>query len=155
MRNVFKIGAVASAIAVIALSTYANDKDDAVRDSLITFNETFNEHAANLDIEGLLSHYHKDAYWIAPETPPAKGRDGVPRQTVTFLSENNGLLSHTVDDLFISDDGTQAVMMGVTEASVEAAGFKLKGTYLYVLKRDSDQDPWIIVADMFNNYKEK
>lgn len=147
--------ATAAVITFAALPSLANSDSSAARDSLIAFNETFNTHAANLDVEGLLSLYHEDAYWIAPATPPAQGRDGVPRQTVTFLSENKGELSHTIEELFISADGTQAVMMGGTKAKVEAAGFNLDGTYMYVLKRASEQDPWVIVADMFNNHSEK
>lgn len=152
MFKSMKIMVAAAAITIAALPALADSESSAARDSLIAFNDTFNTHAANLDIEGLLSLYHEDAYWIAPATAPAQGRDGVPRQTVTFLSENEGELSHTIDDLFISADGTQAVMLGNTKAKVESAQFNLDGTYMYVLERLSEQDPWVIVADMFNNH---
>lgn len=144
-----------TAVSVVALLTtfaQADTSTDAVRKSLVSFNDSFNEHAANHDIEGLVALYHEDAYWIAPDALPAQGRDGVPRQTITFMSENKGELSHTIDDLFISGDGLQAVMMGVTDAAVESAGFDLTGTYVYVLQRDHADAPWLVVLDMFNNH---
>ena len=68
------------------------------------------------------------------------------------MSENKGELSHTIEDLFISDDGTQAVMKGITRALVESQGFQLEGSYVYVLERENEDDEWQIVLDMFSNY---
>lgn len=134
------------------ISSTALASDEATRQSLIAFNDRFNELAASHNIEGLVALYHEDAYWIAPDALPAQGRDGVPRQTITFMSQNQGELSHTIDELFISEDGTQAVMMGVTAAAVEAVGLDFEGTYIYVLERQSEQEPWQIVVDMYNNH---
>lgn len=61
-------------------------------------------------------------------------------------------MSHTVEDLFISVDGTQAVMKGVTRAAVESQRFQLEGSYIFVLERANEGAPWQIVLDMFNNY---
>ncbi|RBW52556.1 nuclear transport factor 2 family protein [Ruegeria sp. A3M17] len=145
-----------STIAVIAsltLPAFAETTAQAeARESLFAFNDRFNELAATYDAAGLISLYDEDAFWIAPATRPAQGRDGVPRQTITFMSENRGELSHTIEDLFISDDGTQAVMKGVTKASVESQEFELEGSYIYVLERENDDAPWQIVLDMFSNY---
>lgn len=145
------------ATAVLALFTitphaFADETLEETRHSLVAFNELFNEFAASHDIEGLVSLYDRDAYWIAPDALPTRGRDGVPRQTITFMSENKADLSHTVEDLFISDDGTQAVMMGVTSASVESADIQFEGTYVYVLQRSAEDEPWRVVLDMFNNH---
>ena len=151
----YKTAFIAAIGLTIAISTTAVADDDTqhpAHDSLVAFNDTFNDHAANHDIEGLVALYHEDAYWIAPNAFPAQGRDGVPRQTITFMSENQGELSHTIDELFISDDGTQAVMMGVTSARVESAGVNFQGTYIYVLERGSDDAPWQVVVDMYNNH---
>ncbi|MFY0595240.1 MAG: nuclear transport factor 2 family protein [Cognatishimia sp.] len=154
-----RLTSVLSAIAVfasLALPAIAETHAQAqARESLIAFNDRFNEFAATHDASGLLSLYGEDAFWIAPATRPAKGRDGVPRQTINFMSENKGQLSHTIEDLFISDDGTQAVMKGVTRAAVESQGFKLEGSYIYVLERENEDDQWQIVLDMFSNYAPK
>ncbi|WP_415401764.1 YybH family protein [Tateyamaria sp. SN3-11] len=140
-------------VASLALPAIAETQTQSqARESLIAFNDRFNEFAATHDAAGLIALYDEDAFWIAPATRPAQGRDGVPRQTITFMSENKGELSHTIEDLFISDDGTQAVMKGVTRASVESQGFQLEGSYVYVLERESEDHEWQIVLDMFSNY---
>lgn len=139
-------------VALLATIAQADQPTSEVSDSLIAFNESFNKHASDHDIEGLVALYDEDAYWIAPGALPAQGRDGVPRQTITFLSENNGELTHTIDELFISGDGMQAVMMGVTDAAVPAADVAFTGTYIYVLRRERADAPWLVVLDMFNNH---
>tara|TARA_R110002096_G_scaffold435558_1_gene661572 strand:- start:977 stop:1444 length:468 start_codon:yes stop_codon:yes gene_type:complete len=150
MKSVLSSVAVIASLALPALAETA--AQSAARASLIAFNERFNELAATHDADGLVALYDEDTFWIAPATPPAQGRDGVPLQTITFMSENQGDLSHTIEDLFISDDGTQAVMKGVTRAAVESHGFQLEGSYIYVLERENADAPWRIVLDMFNNY---
>jgi ketosteroid isomerase-like protein len=140
-------------VASLALPAFAETRAQSqARESLIAFNDRFNEMAATHDAVGLIALYDQDAFWIAPATRPAQGRDGVPRQTITFMSVNKGELSHTIEDLFISDDGTQAVMKGITRAAVESQGFQLEGSYVYVLERESEDDDWQIVLDMFSNY---
>ena len=140
-------------VASLALPVIAETQAQSqARESLIAFNDRFNELAATHDAAGLIALYDEDAFWIAPATPPAQGRDGVPRQTINFMSENKGELSHTIEALFISDDGTQAVMKGITRALVESQGFQLEGSYVYVLERENEDDEWQIVLDMFSNY---
>ena len=139
----------------VAITTAAHADDDtthAAYESVVGFNDSFNEYAATYNIEGLVALYDEDAYWIAPDAFPAQGRDGVPRQTITFMATNQGKLTHTIDDVFISDDGTQAVLVGVTAASVESQGFAFEGTYVYVLERENEADPWQVVVDMYNNH---
>ncbi|NIA71321.1 nuclear transport factor 2 family protein [Pelagibius litoralis] len=140
------------ALLIATAPVSAQEIDADTRASLIAFNDAFNAHAEVLDVEGMMSLYHEDALWIAPATPPAKGRDGVPRQTFTFLTENDGEITHTIDYLFVSDDGTQAVMIGDAVGSVESKGIAFKGTYHFTLVRDDAKDNWEIVADMFNQY---
>ena len=136
-------------VASLALPVIAETQAQSqARESLIAFNDRFNELAATHDAAGLIALYDEDAFWIAPATPPAQGRDGVPRQTINFMSENKGELSHTIEDLFISDDGTQAVMKGITRALVESQGFQLEGSYVYVLERENEDDEWQIVLDL-------
>lgn len=125
---------------------------ESTRASLIAFNDKFNDISANHDTEGLLSLYTPDALWIAPGVRPAAGYDE-PRKTFSFLSENKGVLTHTVDHLHISEDGTQATMIGEAVIQVEAAGLDATGTYLFVLKRTNNE--WKIVTDMFHQHTEK
>lgn len=145
--------AVALPTMISFADTSASQSMDAeVRASLVAFNDAFNAHAEALDVEGMMSLYHEDALWIAPAEPPAEGRDGVPRQTFTFLTENDGEISHTIEYLFVSDDGTQAVMIGDAVGAVESQGVAFAGTYHFTLVREDAEDDWQIVADMFNQY---
>lgn len=117
--------------------------------SLAAFNDKFNSSSANHDVDALLSLYTPDALWIAPGERPVAGYDA-PRETFGFVTKNKGFLSHTVDHLHISDDASQAVMIGEAVIKVDAAGMDATGTYLFVLKRDKDS--WKIVTDMFHQH---
>lgn len=144
---------LSAAFLLIAIPALADEATDAIHGDLLALNDRFNGYAATHDVEGMMSLYHEDALWIEPGKRPAEGRDGVPRQTFSFLAESRGHLSHTVDRLFVSGDGTQAVMIGEADVRVESAGLDITGTYLFVLERDGDT--WEIVADMFNYYDEE
>lgn len=128
----------------------ADDRTSALRAELHAFNEQFNAYAATLNVEGMMSLYNKDVIWIAPTDAPARGREGVPRQTFTFVATNQGTLAHTVTDLIISDDGSQAVMIGTNNGEIKSKNFVVRGTYLFVLKKIAGQ--WQIVSDMFNKH---
>lgn len=140
----------ASAIAMILTACGASSADSAeVSADLTEFNDNFNETAENYDVDALVSLYADDALWIAPGTAPAPGQE-LASQTFQFLANNRGFLSHTIEQLIISDDGTQAVMVGEADVLVEDAGLDVTGTYLFVLERDGDD--WNIAVDMFNQY---
>ena len=55
-----------------------------------------------------------------------------------------------MDELIISDDGSQAVMIGDAIVKVETQGLDFTGTYLFVLEREDDT--WLIQTDMFNQH---
>lgn len=118
---------------------------------LEAFNDRYNEIASNYDLEGFKALYTDSAVWIAPEKPPAPvSQAGVGQ--FQFLSKNKGKLSHTLDQSFMSADGTQAVMIGTSTVSIESLGFGGTATYLLVMQRGNQDDEWKIVADMFNQH---
>lgn len=119
---------------------------------LNAFNDRFNKLVIDKDIEGLLSLYSKNTLWIAPAKRPVKGQSE-PRATFQFLIDNNGELTHTVDQLFVSDDGSQAVMIGTAEILVEQVEMKATGTYLFVLKPDGNN--WKIATDMWHQHSDE
>lgn len=121
---------------------------DAERD-LYAFNDDFNAISGRHDLDGLLSLYVPDALWIAPGERPVAGYDA-PRQTFGFLTSNKGVLTHTIDHLKISDDATQAVMIGEAIIQVPSAGLDATGTYLFVMKRVNGE--WKVVTDMFHQH---
>jgi ketosteroid isomerase-like protein len=144
-----------SAVLILSASfaVAAEDRSSALRAELNAFNDQFNTYAATLNVDGMMSLYDKDVIWIAPTEAPARGREGVPRQTFTFVADNKGTLAHTVTDLIISDDGSQAVMIGTNNGEIKSKDFVVRGTYLFVLKKKAGQ--WHIVSDMFNKHDVK
>lgn len=121
------------------------------RAELIAFNDEFNAISARHDLEGFISLYRSDALWIAPDVPPA-AFEGPARETFGFLAQNKGILTHSVDNLEISEDGKLATMIGTAVIKVEAAGVDATGTYLFVMKRE-DSGNWVILTDMWHQHK--
>lgn len=118
----------------------------------MAFNDRFNTYAAAYDVDGIVSLYDDDALWNAPKTPPAPGPE-LARQTFSFLVEKEGSITDTADQLNISDDGSQAVMIGDAVILVEQAGLDFTGTYLFMLQKEGET--WEIVTDMFNQHVEE
>jgi ketosteroid isomerase-like protein len=143
---------LAAAVLLSPLSAFADGHQTDIEAELMAFNDRFNEYAAAYDVEGIVSLYDENALWIAPKTPPALGPE-LARQTFSFLVAKEGSISHTVDQLTISDDGSQAVMIGDAIILVEQAGLDFTGTYLFVLEKEGDT--WEIVTDMFNQHVEE
>ena len=141
-----------AALLLTAAPAFAEAPSDDLRAELLAFNDQFNEYAASYDIEGIVSLYDEKALWIAPTERPVAGKE-TPRNTFTFLTENNGSLVHTVDKLIVSDDASQVIMIGDAIVKVDKAGLDFVGTYLFVLERDGEN--WEIIADMFNRHAEE
>lgn len=133
---------------LISTSVFAADTD-SVQQELTAYNDRFNEIVADYDLEAFLALYNDAPLWIAPESPPVAGLD-VPAGTFGFIVENEGLFSHSFDDFRVSDDGTQAVMIGTYDLNVEKVGVAAQGTYLFVLERSGDE--WDVVIDMYNQH---
>lgn len=127
-------------------STYSEVE---TRQELVAFNDSFNSFAADYDVDGIVSLYDADALWIAPRTPPADGPETA-RQTFSFLVANQGSITHSIDHLFISDDGSQATMIWDAVIFVEKAGLDFTWTYQFVMEKQDDT--WKIVSDMFNQH---
>jgi len=138
-----------AALVLSATVALAADTRATLEAELYAFNDRFNTLSAARDTEGLVALYAEDSHWIAPETPPEPGQ-ALARENFGFLAANDGSLVHTVDELIISEDGTQAVMIGDAIIKVEKVGLDFVGTYLFVMQRDADG--WEIAADMFNRH---
>lgn len=139
-------------ILLITTSAFADDTNEAAMKELYSFNDQFNKFVAEKDMEGFLSLYSDKVLWIAPATPPVEGH-GEPRATLQFLIDKDGKITHSVDRLFVSNDGSQAVMIGTNVALVNQADIDGTGTYLFVLEREGEN--WKIVTDMWHPHAEK
>lgn len=137
---------------IVSNALTADGKINGIDAQMWAFNERFNQVVADKDMEGFLSLYSEQAIWIAPATPPTVGH-GEPRALFQFMIENDGKLSHSIDKLFISDDGSQVVMIGTADVLVEQVGMDVMGTYLFVL--EPKEDRWVIVTDMWHQHSDK
>lgn len=137
-------------IAALSLSfaVLADMREDA-KTSLTLLNDTFNSEAAEHDAEGLLDLYSDAPLWIEQGKTATVGIEG-PRALFEFVTENKGLVTHTIDHLFVSEDASLAVMIGSVVAKIESKGMDATGTYLFVLEPD-DED-WEIVVDMWHQH---
>ena len=144
MRLLSSLSAFALA-ALTALPVAAETAD--IQQELSTYNDRYNQIAADYDLEAFLALYGEDPLWIAPGKPAVAGLD-VPAGAFGFITESEADFSHSFDRFFVSDDGTQAVMIGTYDMAAEKVGVTAQGTYLFVLQRDGEG--WAIVAAMFN-----
>lgn len=136
------------ALAILTAQPSVAD-DSNVEQELTAYNDQYNRIVAEYDLEAFLALYNDAPLWIAPEKPPVAGLD-VPAGTFGFIVDNEGVFSHSFDEFFVSDDGTQAVMIGGYDLNVEKVGVAAQGTYLFVMERNGND--WTIVADMFNQH---
>ncbi|WP_420334690.1 YybH family protein [Roseibium sp.] len=141
--------AVVTAVAGLLLSA-GDIRADPVAE-LENLNDRFNEAVANRDADAILSLYAEDTIWIEQGKPAIKGLEE-PRKLFEFVTSNKGEVTHSVDTMLVSDDGTLAVMIGSVSAKVESVGMDATGTYLYVLKPSGGG--WKVVTDMWHQHTE-
>lgn len=132
---------------LIALPVDAQNTD--IQQDLSAYNDRYNEIIATYDLEAFLALYNDAPLWIAPDKPPVAGLD-IPAGTFGFIIENEGRLAHSFDQLFTSDDGSQAVMIGTYNLDIAKVGVTGQGTYLFVMEREGEG--WNIIVDMFNQH---
>lgn len=139
------------ALVLAAVSLSVNSSTSNTTEEMRAFNDRFNSVVAERGIDDFISLYSQKALWIAPSTAPVEGQDE-PRALIEFLTAKDGHLSHTIDTLFVSPDGTQAVMIGEADVEVEQVGMDANGTYLFVMEKEGDD--WKIQTDMWHQYTE-
>jgi ketosteroid isomerase-like protein len=135
-----------------SVTAFAKDTNAVLTKELQAFNDRFNEIVVEKDMDAFLSLYSKEVLWVAPATAPVVGH-GEPRNTFQFITSKKGELVHTIDKLMVSDDGTQAVMIGTAFVKVKEVGLDVDGTYLFVMKKE--QSEWKIFTDMWHQHTKK
>lgn len=121
-----------------------------IRGELVTFNDRFNTIAASHDLDGLIRLYAPDALFISPGKTPAPFEASA-RATFGFITANKGHLSHSVESITISEDGTLATLIGGAVIKVDEMDVDATGTYLFVMKRDAEGS-WSIQTDMWHQH---
>lgn len=143
------IAGIACAATLFAAATASTAQDSGAVSELHALNDRFNEAIAAHDAKGVLDLYAEDTIWIEQGKPVVKGLEE-PRKLFEFVAANKGEVTHSVDTLFVSDDGTLAVMIGSVDAKMESVGLDATGTYLYVLK--PSDNGWKVVTDMWHQH---
>ncbi len=136
-------------LAIVSATAFAAGKQSAAVESLHALNDRFNRSVIAGDADDLVGLYADDALWIEQGKPVVRGLNA-PRQLFEFVTTNQGVVTHTIDDLFVADDSSLAVMIGSVEAKVDAVGMDATGTYLFVLKPDGNS--WKISTDMWHQH---
>lgn len=137
---------------LIFMSLSAYSSSSKTIEEMNAFNDSFNTVVVERNIDDFLSLYSEQATWIAPSTAPVQGHDE-PRALIEFIAAKDGHLSHTIETLFVSPDGTQAVMIGEADVEIKQVGMKATGTYLFVLEKEERN--WKIQTDMWYQYPDQ
>lgn len=138
----------AALLVATSATAYTLGKSNAV-DSLNAFNDRFNQSIVKGDAEDLVDLYADNTLWIEQGKPAVQGLEK-PRKLFEFVTSNKGEVTHTIDNLFIADDASLAVMIGSVDAKIEKVGMDATGTYLFVLRPDGKT--WKITTDMWHQH---
>jgi ketosteroid isomerase-like protein len=124
-------------------------KQSKIITNLNAFNDRFNKSVVAGDAADLIDLYAEDTLWIEQGKPATQGLEE-PRKLFDFVTSNKGKVTHTIDNLFVADDASLAVMIGSVDAKMEKVGLDATGTYLFVLRPDGGS--WKIVTDMWHQH---
>lgn len=130
----------------------ASENEKQTRDDLESFNQRFNQIVSKYDADSFVKLYKTDSWLIAPEAKPSADPDEL-RKMIGFLSKKGYSMAHTIDRVLISEDLSQAILIGEAEATNDAHPARAVGTYLFVMQKVDSE--WKIAIDMFNQYESK
>jgi len=143
-------------VAAIALGTSGCDKvagagasdAGAVQSAITADQKKWNDQFKSKDLEGLLSHYADDAFFVAPGVPAADGSTAIRKAYAEGLSDKNFDISIATDK--VASSGDLAYVRGhfsekYTDPKTSQA-MSHTGTYLTVYKKQADGS-WKAVED--------
>lgn len=130
----------------------AGASDAATVQSAIKADEKkWNEQFKSKDMEGLLSHYADDAYFIAPGVKAANGAMAIRKAYADGLADKNFNISFASDKIDVAASGDMAYARGhfsekYTDPKTGSAT-SVGGSYLTVYKKQQDGS-WKAVEDL-------
>ncbi len=148
MRNFFYL----CLLTMASVAAFAAGIQLPTIDRLQALNDRFNQSVIDGDVDDLVDLYAEDTLWIEQGKPAVQGLQA-PRELFDFVTSNKGQVTHTIDNLFVAEDSSLAVMIGSVEAKIESVGMNATGTYLFVLQPDGTT--WKIVTDMWHQHAEQ
>jgi uncharacterized protein (TIGR02246 family) len=156
MRGVRNSLALAGAAVLMASSggcaKYQESKIDpaAIKDAIKADEKKWNDQIKSKDLEGSLSHYAEDAYFVAPGVKPANGATEVRKAYADGMSDPAFEISFASDKIDVAGSGDLAYARG--RFSEKYTDPKTKqvmtdsGSYVTVYKKQADGS-WKAVED--------
>ena len=155
MTGIHKFIALAGA-AAIALTTGACNNvpgasdAGAVQSALKADEKKWNDQFKSKDLEGLLSHYADDAYFIAPGVPAADGSTAIRKAYAEGLNDKNFDINFASDKVDVAASGDLAYARGhLSEKYTDPKTGQVMshtGSYITVYKKQADGG-WKAVED--------
>ena len=143
--------ALALTLTLGACSKAANSSGSAdVTQAIKADEKKWNADFKSKDLEGLLSHYSDDAYFIAPGVKPASGSTEIRKAYAEGTSDPNFAISFASDKIDVAGSGDMAYARGhFTEKYTDPKTQKVmtdSGSYVTVYKKQPDGS-WKAVED--------
>ena len=151
LKFVALLGACALALTLGACTKAANSSSTADGTQAIKADEKkWNADFKSKDLEGLLSHYSDDAYFVAPGVKPASGSTEIRKTYAEGTSDPNFAISFASDKIDVAGSGDMAYARGrFTEKYTDPKTQKVmtdSGSYVTVYKKQPDGS-WKAVED--------
>jgi uncharacterized protein (TIGR02246 family) len=122
----------------------------AVKSAITADQKKWNDQFKSKDLEGLLSHYADDAFFIAPGVPAADGATAIRKAYAEGLSDRNFDIDIGSDKVDVAGSGDLAYVRGhFSEKYTDPKSGQVMshtGTYLTVYKKQADGS-WKSVED--------
>ena len=157
MTGIRKFIALAGA-AAIALGTSACNKGagagasdaNAVKSAITADEKKWNDQFKSKDLEGLLSHYADDAFFIAPGVNAADGSTAIRKTYAEGLNDKNFDINFASDKIDVAASGDLAYARGhfsekYTDPKTDQV-MTNTGSYITVYKKQADGN-WKAVED--------
>jgi uncharacterized protein (TIGR02246 family) len=145
------LGAAATALLIGGCDKVGGGKSDpaAVQSAIKADEKKWNEDFKSKNLEGLLSHYSDDAYFVAPGVQ-ATGATAIRKAYADALSDNYFSISFASDKIDVAASGDLAYSRGhFSEKHEDQKAAKIvtdSGSYLTVYKKQADGS-WKAVED--------
>jgi uncharacterized protein (TIGR02246 family) len=104
------------------------------------------ERTRNLDVVDLISH---DAVWLAPNTPPVVGLDGIRDLFVGFFELPFTDMTADIASIRVSDSGDLATVWGTFELAFDSPDGQVTESMSFLMSWEQRDGTWKATANMF------
>lgn len=134
--------ALAVTVAGCSKSAQSSANPDNIKQAIKADEKKWNDDFKSKDLEGLLSHYADDAYFVAPGSKAASGSTAIRKVYADATADQNFAISFSSDKIDVSNSGDMAYARGrFTEKYTDPKTQKVmtdSGSYVTVYKKQPD-----------------